>query len=120
MTPEQLKWTDEQWAAHLGCAAVDVAKHKKWLTENYIPYIAKTKNTQEYVTVISRRNDAPSGQTRFVDMIAKSTNSKDKNIALAFANEKFIPSLELMPTFARLYGVPYKILQMLHINENQK
>ena len=35
MTPEQLAWTDKQWAEHLNCSATDVPKFNQWFRENY-------------------------------------------------------------------------------------
>lgn len=120
MTPEQLKWTDEQWAAHLGCAVADVAKHKRWLLENYLPYLAQDVKTKRYLFILSRRNDSPSGFVRYTDMMYKSTHQEKPADARDYANENIIPGLLLNSTFARLYNVPQKILQMLHINEKQK
>ncbi|MBQ8256039.1 MAG: hypothetical protein IJY99_03700 [Alphaproteobacteria bacterium] len=120
MTPEQLKWTDEQWAAHLGCAAQDVPKYKRWVAENYLPYIALDAETKRYLFVLSRRNDTPSGFVRYIDMMHKSTHQENIKDARDYANEIIIPGLWLNSTFARVYDVPQKILQMLHINKKQR
>ena len=120
MKPEQLKWTDEQWAAHLGCAVQDVIKYKRWLLENYLPYLAQDVATKRYLFILSRRHDSPSGFVRYVDMMHRSTHQEKPTDARDYANEVIIPGLQLNSAFARLYNVPEKILQMLHINEKQK
>ena len=120
MTPEQLNWTDKQWAAHLGCAVQDVPRYKRWLLENYLPYLAQDVATKRYLFILSRRHDTPSGFARYIDMMHKSTHQENAKDARDYANENIIPGLCLNSAFARVYNVPSKILQMLHINEKQK
>ena len=38
MTPEQLTWTDEQWAVHLGCAAQQVPQKHQRGAQNHRQY----------------------------------------------------------------------------------
>ena len=36
MKPEQLNWTDKDWAKHLQCKVADVPQFKKYLEENFV------------------------------------------------------------------------------------
>ena len=115
MTPEQLNWTDKQWAIHLNCPVQDVPKFKRYLEQNFWLGIWQERDTKLKYAEIQVRHDTPSGNVRYVPIVT----SRAFNISLAdmveYTNNEFIPSLELNPTVAYLRGVPPKILQMLHI-----
>ena len=53
MKPEQLTWTDEQWAAHMDCPVQEVPSIRKYMTENFFPAIACNKETGEYYFAMS-------------------------------------------------------------------
>ena len=44
MKPEQLKWTDTEWASHLQWDVRDIPALRKWLNENYFPSIGKNNS----------------------------------------------------------------------------
>ncbi|MBQ8473464.1 MAG: hypothetical protein IJ500_01220 [Alphaproteobacteria bacterium] len=118
MRPEQLKWTDEQWAAHLGCAATDVPVLKNWLAKNYYAVIFRRKNSGKRYIEIGRRHDAPSGAVRFTPIVSTEPCVATLDEMVTKANQHVIPSLQLTRLSAALNMVPPKTLQMLHI-ENQ-
>jgi hypothetical protein len=43
MKPEQLNWTDGQWAAHLGCAVQRVPYIRNIICENFSRELGKIK-----------------------------------------------------------------------------
>lgn len=120
MTTEQLKWTDKEWAAHLGCAATDIPRFKKYLKENFSISILADKNTGWRIVEIQQRHDTPSGNIRYIPMVSTVPRVASAEEMTNYANNKVIPSLILSDTAASIRGVPTKILQMLHINKNQK
>lgn len=120
MKPEQLKWTEEQWAAHLGCAAIDVPKFKKYLEENYFIGIFVDRNTGRKFVEVQKRHDTPSGSIRYNTMASTQPRVASAEAMVNYANNEVIPSLVLSAKAAEIWGVPPKILQMLHIDEKQK
>lgn len=119
MTPEQLKWTDKQWAEHLKCSALDVPKFKKYLDEHFWLGIWQERDTRLKYAEIQMRHDTPSGSVRYIPMVTSRGFDMSLDGMVQYTNNQFIPSLELKPAVASLRGVPTKILQMLHI-ENTK
>ncbi|MDW2994715.1 MAG: hypothetical protein R8N24_01660 [Alphaproteobacteria bacterium] len=43
MTPEQLNWTDEQWAIHMGCPVQDVPSIRTHANNEVIPKLELSK-----------------------------------------------------------------------------
>ena len=119
MTTEQLTWTDEQWAVHLGCAAQRVPQFKQWVRENYFIGIFENRDTKKKFIEIQRINNAPSGSVRFVPLVSTQPKTASLNMMVTEANTQVIPSLVLSDLVAEYNNVPPKVLQMLHI-ENQK
>lgn len=119
MKPEQLNWTDKQWATHLGCAAHDVPKFKKYLEENFWLGLWQEHGTGLKYAEIQMRHDTPSGNIRYIPIITSQAFDMTLNKIVEYTNNQFIPSLELRPLAAKQRGVPVKLLQMLHI-ENTK
>ena len=119
MKPEQLKWTDEQWAAHLGCAAADIPKFKDWLHENYFLGIFQEKKTRKKYIEIHRLHYTPSGAVRYIPVVSTTPESMSLKAMVTKANTQVIPSLVLNDLAAKFSKVPPKVLQMLHI-EKQK
>ena len=120
MTPEQLNWDDKQWAEHLKCSAADVPKFKKYLEKHFWLGLWQDTNTGLKYAEIQVRHDTPSGAIRFIPMVSSQRLDKTLNQMVEYTNNVFIPSLELKCDVAKAYGVPQKILQMLHVNQKQK
>ena len=120
MTPEQLKWTDEQWATHLGCAVQQVPAIRAFVLKNYFPALAQNKETGKYVFFMSRLETTIAGSDRLMPLLSSDKEFSDKNIAMKHANETIIPSLEFKPMVARVLGMPQRALQMLHIKKKKK
>ena len=120
MTPEQLKWTDKDWAMHLGCVVQDVPKFKRYLEQNFWLGIWQERDTNLKYAEIQMRHDTPSGNVRYIPMVTSRAFDMPLDQIVQYTNNTFIPSLELKPVVAEFRGVPSKILQMLHINEKQK
>lgn len=119
MKPEQISWTDTQWAAYLGCAAADVEKYRNWLTKNYVPSVVKNVGAKQFYGLVVRRHDTPSGAPRFIPMVSTQQAFKTSEDARVYVNETMIPAMELTAFWADAYKVPQKVLQMMHI-EKQK
>ena len=120
MRPEQLKWTDEQWAAHLGCAVHRVPAVRDFITKNYFPGIAKHSETGMYVFCMTKRDVSPSGAERVIPLLSSNKEFEDLSKAIKYANQEILPRLELTKAAADMMGMPTRALQMLHINEKQK
>lgn len=120
MKPEQLNWSDAQWAAYLGCAATDIPRIRQWVEENYCPSIVRHWSGKQYSFVLTRRYDTPSGWTRFLPIVESAQYFGTPTQATEYANRKIIPNLQMTEFWARVNRVPSGALQMLHINEKQK
>lgn len=120
MRPEQLEWTDEQWAAHLGCAVQRVPLISAFVTENYFPCIAKHSETGMHVFCMSKRDIAPSGAERVIPFLSSNKEFEDLSKAIQYANQEILPRLELTKFAADSIGIPTRALQMLHIHQKQK
>ncbi len=120
MRPEQLKWTDEQWAAHLGCAVQRVPLISAYVTKNYFPGIAKHSETGMYVFCMTKRDVSSSGAERVIPLLSSNKEFEDLSKAIKYANQEILPRLELTKAAADMMGMPTRALQMLHINEKQK
>ena len=120
MTPEQLKWTDEQWAAHLGCAVQRVPVIGAFVKDNYFPSIKTNSETGLHVFLLSKRDIAPSGSERIITLLSSNKEFEDLPKAIQYANQEILPRLELTNHAAELMGMPIRALQMLHIHEKQK
>lgn len=119
MTPEQLNWDDIQWAAHLGCAVQDVPKFKKTLEDNFWLALWQERETGLKYAEIQRRHDTPSGCIRYVPFVTSKAFDVSLEDMVEYTNNKFLPSLVLKPVVAEMFGVPRKILQMLHIQKEK-
>ena len=117
MTPEQLNWDDKQWAAHLGCAVQDVPKFKKTLEKNFWLALCQERETGLKYAEIQRRHDTPSGCIRYVPFVTSKAFDVSLEDMVEYTNNKFLPNLVLKPAAAEMFGVPRKILQMLHVKE---
>ena len=115
MTPEQLKWTDEQWAAHLGCAVQRVPVISAFVKENYFPGIATHSETGLHVFYMSERDVSPSGAERVIPFLSSNKEFEDLSKAIKYANQEILPRLELTKAAADSIGMPTRALQMLHI-----
>ena len=115
MTPEQLKWTDEQWAAHLGCAVQRVPVISAFVKENYFPGIATHSETGLHVFYMSERDVSPSGAERVIPFLSSNKEFEDLSKAIKYANQEILPRLELTKAAADSIGIPTRALQMLHI-----
>lgn len=120
MTLEQLKWTDKQWAAYLGCAVQEVPKFKKYLEEHFCLGICTEGKTGPKYVQIQVRHDTPSGSVRYIPMVTSKPFDLPLDGVIEYANNVFVPSLELNPFAAEIHGIPAKAIQMLHINQKQR
>ena len=120
MKPEQLNWTDKEWASHLQWDVRGIPALRKWVNENYFPAIAINQNNGNYLFYMSRIDIAPSGTKRVLPVMSSKTEFDTEPQAIKHANEVIIPGLEFNPMVARKMGVPQRALHMLHIAEKQK
>lgn len=120
MKTEQLNWTDEKWAAHLGCAVHRIPNIRNFVLDNYFVGVGQIRNTGKYSCELYKMDYAPSGFPRFHAIKSTDKAFETTDAATKFANESFIPELELLPIIAKNANVPVRALQMLHVNEKQK
>lgn len=120
MTPEQMKWTDEQWASHLGCDVHRVQKIRKYILDNYFVGVGQVGGTNRYSCELYRMKYAPSGFSRFYVVQSLNKDFETSAAATKYANETFIPNMELLPSVAKLSNLPVRALHMLHVQEKQK
>lgn len=120
MKPEQLKWTDAQWAEHLKCSATDVPKFKKYLADNFYLTLWQEKDTGLKYTEVRMSHRTPSGAYRSIPVVTSQARDISLNDLIDYTNNVFVPALVLQPHIAATHNVPAKLLQMLHIYEKQK
>lgn len=117
MTPEQLKWTDKQWAAHLGCAVQEVPHIRTYVDANFFPVIEQDKNTKAYNFLVTRMSTSMAGTRRIMPMVSDKKVFADFEAAVQYANNEAIPKLELTKFWSDALYIPKRALQMLHIKE---
>lgn len=120
MKPEQLKWTDKEWASHLQWDVQDIPSLRKWMTENYFPQIVKISRTGNFAFHMTKLDIAPSGAKRIRTIVSSDKEFESFARAAQYANQEILPRMEFSPFVAKLMGVPTRALQMLHIHEKQK
>jgi hypothetical protein len=120
MKPEQLNWTDEQWAAHLGCAVRRIPFIRRIICANFFPCIVKNEENGRYLFCMTRKYYAPSGAERVKEFFTYDKEFNSSESAIKYANQEILPGLKLTPFGARAMNVPVGALQMLHISERQK
>ena len=120
MKPEQLNWTDKEWAAHLGCAATDIPRFKKYLTENFYLALWQEKGTGLKYAEVRMMHNTPSGAFRSIPIVTSNARDITLDDLIEQTNNTFVPSLVLKPHIATAHQVPAKLLQMLHIYQKQK
>ena len=120
MKPEQQNWTDEQWASHLRCDVQSIPKIRKFVLDNYFVGVGQIAGTIRYSCGLYRMEYAPSGFPRFYVVQSLNKDFETSAAATKYANEVFIPNIELLPRAAKIANVPVRALQMLHVQEKQK
>ena len=115
MTEEQLKWTDKQWAAHLGCAVQEVPHIRTYVYANFFPVIEQNNDTKEYNFLVTRMSTSMAGTRRVMPMVSDDNVFADFEAAVQYANNKAIPKLELKKFWSDALYIPKRALQMLHI-----
>jgi hypothetical protein len=117
MTPEQLNWTDEQWAIHMGCPVQDVPSIRTYVRANFFPVIEQDKESGEYNFAVTRMGTSMSGTRRVVPMVSDKKVFSDVESARTHANNEVIPKLELSKFWSNALYIPQRALQMLHVQE---
>ncbi len=120
MRPEQLTWTDKQWASHLGCDAQDVPGLRQYMTEIYFPGIACDMKTGMYSFQMTKLDVAPSGAKRVRPFVSSDKEFESSERATRYANEEVLPRMAFSDSYVALIGVPTRAIQMLHIYRKQK
>lgn len=120
MKPEQLNWTDKEWASHLQWDVRGIPALRKWLNEHYFAGIAINRDNGNYTFYLSRLDFAPSGAARIIPLVSLNTEFNIEKKAIQYANEVIIPGMEYNQMSAQEMGVPQRVLHMLHIAKKQK
>lgn len=116
MTPEQLKWDKHQWADYLGCSIQMYKRSRNFITSYYFVDIEHGRDQKYYVGLIDKKNPYERYQWRYRYIKKADETFDNKEAAVQYANEKFIPNLVLTPDMAKNLNAPAKILQTLHVN----
>ena len=119
MTPEQLKWTDKEWASHLSCDVSDIPVLREWVQEHFFPQIARDPRNGKYYFHMTKLDVAPSGLRRTQPVVSSDKQFESHDQATRYANEEILPRMQLTPLSAKIMGVPVGAFQLLHI-ENKK
>jgi hypothetical protein len=117
MTPEQLDWTDKQWAAHLGCSVQEVPHIRTYVYANFFPVIEQDKDTKAYNFMMTRMSTSFAGTRRVILTVSDKKAFADVESARTHANNEVIPKLELTKFWSDALYIPKRALQMLHIKE---
>ena len=119
MKPEQLTWTDKQWAAHLGCPVQEVPHIRAYVRANFFPIIEQNNDTKEYNFLMTRMSTSIAGTRRIMPMVSdeKVFAEFEFKAAVQYANNEVIPKLELTKFWSDALYIPKRALQMLHIKE---
>ena len=120
MTEEQLKWTNEKWAAHLGCDVQRIPCIRKIIYANFFPGIYQNTENGKYSFCMTRKYYAPSGAERVQLFFTYNKEFNSSESAIEYANREILPGLKLTTFRAHAMNVPVGALQMLHISERQK
>ena len=117
MTPEQLNWSDKQWAEYFMYPVHEISSIKKYVTENFFPVIEQDKNTGKYSFAITRLDTSIAGTKRILPMVSDPKKFSSYSDAVKHANNNIMPKLELKPFWASALNIPQRALQILHIKE---
>ncbi|MBR4891609.1 MAG: hypothetical protein IKZ34_00310 [Alphaproteobacteria bacterium] len=117
MKPEQLNWTDKQWAAHLGCAVQEVPSVRTYVYDNFFPVIEQHKDSGLYKFLVTKMDTSIAGTKRVMPMISDNKEFSDLESAKTHANNQVIPKLELTKFWSDALNIPQRALQLLHIKE---
>jgi len=120
MTEKRSKWTDEQWAAHLGCVVRRIPCIRKIICANFFPGIEQNKENGKFSFYMTKKYYAPSGAERVKLFLTSDKEFESSESAIKYANQEILPCLKLTPFRAHAMNVPEGALQMLHISERQK
>ena len=115
MTPEQLNWTDKQWAIHLNCPVQEIPSIRAYVHANFFPVIAQDKDTKAYNFIMTKMGTSMAGTRRVMPMISDKKVFSDFESARTHANNEVIPKLELTKFWSDALYIPQHALQMLHI-----
>lgn len=117
MTPEQLNWTDKQWATYLGCPVQEVPSIRTYVRANFFPVIEQDKDTKAFNFVMTKMATSIAGTRRIMPMVSDKKSFSDFESARTHANNEVIPKLELTEFQSDALYIPQRALQMLHIRE---
>lgn len=109
-TPKE-KWSDLDWANHLGCPVTEVSSIRNFMQENYSSLITMDNKTGRFVVRVYRHEITPSESIRPIQIYASELTQPD---FLREANDK-ISGLEMNDFWAKALNVPKSALQLLRI-----
>lgn len=119
MTPEQLTWTDKDWAIHMNCPVQEVPSIRTFITENFFPAVEHNEFTGKYSFVMTKMDTSYAGTQRIMQILSCTDTFPTFEAARTHANNEVISKLELTKFWASALHVPTRALQILHI-EKQK
>jgi hypothetical protein len=120
MTEKRSEWTDEEWAAHLGCVVRRIPYIRKIICANFFPGIDQNKENGKFSFCIKQKYFDPSGTERFKLFMKSNKEFESSESAIKHAKQEILPGLKLTAFRAHAMNVPVCALQMLRISERQK
>ncbi len=105
-------WTDDKWAAYLGCDVASIPELRNWLSDRYIATVGIDFVTKKYFFVISQRVFGLNGQSRLTSWrVVRGCDSRQS--AIEIGTKCLIPNLQFGEVTAKMMGVPQNTPQMI-------
>ena len=109
-------WSDKDWANYLDCPVEKIAEYKKILNDNFVLGIEQNKETKLYSFVSYKWHIHPSGHKSSQLWLTDDLHRFDTySQAAQYANQNIISKLQLTDSWAKIYNIPSKALQMMLI-----
>ena len=115
---DRINWSDEQWAVHLGIPVTTLSHTRNSVDDQYLVNVVRsTMNANLFTVALYKRNTMPSG-IKTLQLIATAPKEFPESFeARKYANNEFLPSLEMTDDWARMARLPKRALQLLSIRE---
>ena len=115
---DRINWSDEQWATHLEIPVTQLSRIRNSVDEQYLAEIVRsTVNAKNFTVALYKRNTALSG-IKTLQLIATAPKEFSESFeARMYANNEFLPSLEMTADWAKIAKLPKRALQLLSIRE---
>ena len=110
-------WSDEQWAKYFGVGVTDIPRIRETVNKYFASAIIKDRTTKQHVVAIYNYDILPSGAKRTFSTVTSVDSFTKFEDAVKFANEKFLPDIQLSELWSHILKIPTRALQMLSVKE---